>query len=238
VKLGFENKKEMAILGVLLVVACIMIYRNVLSGTSSAPARPATAAAQPAALAPLAPLPASEEAAASAPRKQRAGGEEFHPVMRSKRLEDRIDPMKVDPTLRLEVLARLQSAGAESNGRNVFQFGAPPPPPTPKGAAAAAMRVPEPVVIPQQRPVTANVPSGPPPPPPIPLKFYGMSKVVSSGKKDAFFKQGETILIASEGQMLLNRYRVGRIGVNSVLVEDTQLKVEQSLPLAENADAP
>jgi hypothetical protein len=156
-------------------------------------------------------------------------------VLRSKRLEDRIDPMKVDPTLHLEVLAQLQSSGSDSNGRNVFQFGTPPPPPAPKGGAAAGMRVPEPVVIPQM-PVVANVPSGPPPAPPIPLRFYGTSTVVSTRKKDAFFKQGETILIAKEGDLLLNRYRVGRIGPNSVTVEDTQLKREQSLPLVEDAD--
>jgi hypothetical protein len=232
VKLGFENKKEMAVLGVLVILASILIYRNVLSGPSESPAR--TAVASTGAIAePVA--PAADESSGAAARRPSARSEEFRPVMRSKRPEDRIDPMKVDPTLHLEVLARLQSAGSESNGRNVFQFGAPPPPPAPKGGAAAGMRVPEPVVIPQ-RPVVADVPSGPPPPPPIPLRFYGMSTVRATGRKDAFFKEGDTILIAKEGDLLLNRYRVGRIGVNSVAVEDTQLKREQSLPLVEDAD--
>jgi hypothetical protein len=38
--------------------------------------------------------------------------------------------------------------------------------------------------------------------------------------------------MAGEGEMLQKRYRVVRIGVNSVVLEDTQLKREQSVPLA------
>lgn len=236
-KLGLENKKEVAALGLLVAVAGIMLYRNVFSGAEPS-ARPAAAAVGTAAnAAPLPPAPYTPDSAASAPRRPRTGNESegFHPVLRPKRAEDRIDPMKVDPTLHLEVLARLQSAGSESNGRNVFLFGAPPPPPAPK---VAALKMPEPVVIPQPMQTAANRVSGPPPPPPIPLKFYGMKKMRATGVKNVFFKQGESIFIVGEGDLVMNRYRVKSIGVNSVVIEDTQLKREQTMPLVEDADGP
>ncbi len=238
-KLGLENKKETAILGGLVIIAGFLIYHNVLSGPSESPAQPRAAVVAPTANpAPLASASSVPDAAAAASRRPGtgSGSEEFHPVLRPKRPEDRIDPMKMDPTLHLEVLARLQNAGSEGSGRNVFQFGAPPPPP--KSAAVSPMRMPEPVVTPQQRSITANVPPGPPPPPPIPLTFYAMVTWRGTGKKQISFKQGDAYFVVGEGDIVMNRYRVARIGVNSVTVEDTQLKREQTLPLAEDADGP
>ena len=236
-KLGLENKKELAILGVLMAVVGIMVYRNMSSEPSQPAAKPAApAAASPASIQEPVTQAAAVSDTSSASRRTRQGSEEFHPVMRPKRVEDRIDPMKVDPTLHLEILARLQNAAAEGTGRNVFQFGAPPPPPPP--ASASRMVVAEPVVIPRVTPVAASMAPSVPPPPPIPLKFYAMSTVRATGKKSAIFKQGDNILIAREGDTMMNRYRVVRIGVNSVTVEDTQQKREQTLPLAEDADGP
>jgi len=235
VKLGIENKKQTAVLGVLILVAGFAVYWNFFSGPSQPAARPPAVAAA-SAVADVLPVVAAP-AASEAPRRPRAGSgsEEFRPVLRSKRPEDRIDPMTVDPTLHLDVLARLQNAGAEGNGRNVFQFGPPPAPPA--VASASRLKMPEPVVMPQS-PIAGNMAPITPPPPPIPLKFYGMVTVHATGKKSAFFRQSENILIAGEGEILLNRYRVGRIGVNSVVIEDTQLKREQTLPLAEDGDGP
>jgi hypothetical protein len=42
---------------------------------------------------------------------------------------------------------------------------------------------------------------------------------------------GDQILVASEGEVLKKRYRVVRIGVNSVVMEDLEFKAEQTLPL-------
>jgi hypothetical protein len=237
VKLGLENKRQTAFLGVLVVVCGYLVYANFLSGPSvpSAKPRTETAAADPA------PVPTIPQVAspAAAPRVQAARGrsDEFHPVYLQKRPEDRIDLTKVDPTLHLELLAKLQAAAPEEGGRNLFQFGAPPPPPEAKTAAKLG---PEPVVIPQPKPVApaAPAPVSAPPPPPIPLKYYGSSKARANGRKAAFFLDGDNILIATEGELLQKRYRVVRIGDNSVVLEDTQLKREQSLPLAEDANAP
>jgi len=234
-KLGLENKRKTAILGVLLTVCAYMVYTNVLSGppASTAGPRPVAPAADREAAPRIAPPATAPAADAPVPRAQasRGGGEEFHPVLRSRRVEERIDPMKVDPTLHLELLRKLQDAASESGGRNLFQFG-PPPPPPPTPEQIARLKHPEPVVKPQPQDLAPAGPPPPLPPPPIPLKYYGLSTARSSGRKVAFFMDGETILMAGEGEMLQKRYRVVRIGVNSVVLEDTQLKREQSVPLA------
>jgi len=73
-----------------------------------------------------------------------------------------------------------------------------------------------------------------PPPPPINLKYYGYSSA-KDNRKRAFFLDGDDILVAAEGETVKKRYRVVRIGVNSVVMEDTQFKHEQTLPLQEEA---
>ena len=77
-------------------------------------------------------------------------------------------------------------------------------------------------------------PPPPPPPPPIPLKFYGFT-AYRQGVKRAFFMEGDDIYVAGEGDTIKNRYKIIRIGVNSAVVEDTQFKHEQTIPLAEEA---
>ncbi|HJT90249.1 MAG TPA: hypothetical protein VJ732_20400, partial [Bryobacteraceae bacterium] len=66
-----------------------------------------------------------------------------------------------------------------------------------------------------------------PPPPPIPLKFYGFVAQSRPGARRAFFMDGEDIIVATEGQMIKNRYKIVKIGVNSAVVEDTQFKNHQ-----------
>jgi hypothetical protein len=78
-------------------------------------------------------------------------------------------------------------------------------------------------------------PPPPPPPPPIMLKYYGYSSARGDNRKRAFFLDGDDILVAGEGEVVKKRYRVVRIGVNSVVMEDTQFKHEQTLPLQEEA---
>ena len=75
----------------------------------------------------------------------------------------------------------------------------------------------------------------------LPWKYYGYTSAGGATKKKAFFlvKEGdnEDILSANEGDLLRRKYRVVRIGVNSVVVEDTDTKSQQTLPLQEEAAA-
>jgi hypothetical protein len=225
-KLGTENRKKVGFLAALALVAGYLLYSNVFSqpdrgGPPPAPQEPARASAP-------ALLPEAQRAPDSNRGASRGRNEEFHPVLHSKRPEDRIDPMTIDPILRLDLLAKVQGVEPAGGSRNLFQYGPPP-------VKAEALKGPEPKVIPQPVVPATDVAkaAGPPPPPPIALKYYGFSTARNNGRKVAFFLDGDEISVAGEGETVKKRYRVVRIGVNSVLMEDTESKRQQSLPLTE-----
>ncbi|MBI2680653.1 MAG: hypothetical protein HYX25_06555 [Candidatus Solibacter usitatus] len=228
--LGAEPKK-VATLGVLVVVGAYVVYTNVFSSSEAPASRPAksTTAVE---------VPASKAIPQIAtPRRPGSGRREtsdFRPPYRKSRPEDRPDPNTIDPTLRLDLLAKVQAVDASTGIRNLFQFTT--------AAAMAAARTPEPAKIVPQMPITpVRTPVGPPPapvkagPPPISLKYFGYSALRQGGGKRAFFIDGDEILIGTEGELVKRRYRVVRIGVNSVVVEDTQFNNTQTLKLPEEA---
>ncbi|HWB83459.1 MAG TPA: hypothetical protein VG675_04925 [Bryobacteraceae bacterium] len=224
-KLGLEDKKKTGILIGLSLVVVYLMYTNLFSSPSG-PASEATRATAPAVELPTADSPRAEQAAP--PRApSRARGDEFHPVLHSKRPEDRIDPMTVDPTLRLDLLAKVQAVDLAGGNRNVFQFSTPPVKEVPKDKGPKIPLKPVTVTAVPKPPV----PAGPPPPPPINLKYYGYSSLSASGSKTAFFLDGEDILVAHEGETLKRRYKVVSIGVNSVVMEDVSSKRQETLPL-------
>ena len=231
-KLGTNEPKKVGALALLAIVAGYLVYSNVISGPAPSAAPSAPAVPAPAAQ-PAAPFVASTpEPPRPAPRAAAGRGrsDEFHPTFRSKRPEDRIDPTRIDPTLRLDLLAKLQRVGSSGAGRNLFQFSMPP--------VKAELKGPEPKVAPkpvkvEEAKAQPPKPPGPPPPPPINLKYYGFSSAPGNNAKTAFFLDGDDILVAREGETLKRRYRVVRIGVTSVVMEDTESKHQQTLPLAE-----
>ena len=221
-KLGANEPKKVAALAVLVVGGGYVFYANVISSPGPSAAVPRATVSS--ALA-SAPAPVSAPRAPERTTRSRIQSDEFHPVFRSKRPEDRPDPLS-DPTLRLDLLAKVQQVSVSGDGRNVFQFYEPPVKPLPK---------PEPVVT--LPPPVNPTPPPPPPPPPlkIPLRYYGFSSVVGSSAKTAYFLDGDDILVAKEGEMVKRRYKVVRIGTNSVVMEDSESKRQQTLPLEEAA---
>ncbi|HXM43720.1 MAG TPA: hypothetical protein VN924_20970, partial [Bryobacteraceae bacterium] len=161
--------------------------------------------------------------------------EEFRPTLKPRRPEDRVDPMTIDPTLRWDLLAKVQAVKLEGGRRNLFAVGAVPLPPEP--TVAVKRNIPGAKVAQMGPEPPPGPPPAPPPPqaPPITLKYYGYSSARGDNRKHAFFLDGDDILVAAEGETLKKRYRVVRIGVNSVVMEDTQFKHEQTLPLQEEA---
>jgi hypothetical protein len=143
--------------------------------------------------------------------------------------------MTIDPTLRLDLLAKVQGVKLTGGNRSLFDFSAPPPPDPKKVVEQAKAAAPAKPYGPQPAPPPPT-PTPTPPPPPIPLKFYGFVNSSRPGApKRAFFLEGEDIHVAGEGELIKKRYKVVRIGVNSVVVEDTEHKHEQTLPLEEQA---
>jgi len=226
-KLGVNEPKKLILLGALVVVGGYLKFSDVFS--SSTPSSPVTSQIAPRARQ-AAPADSIQTTSRPATRssRSRVQSDEFHPVLHSKRPEERIDPATVDPTLRLDLLAKVQQAELSGPGRNVFQFGQAPPKALPPEPKVQLTKAPVPVA-----PPPPPAPAGPPPPPPINLRYYGFSSVPGSAAKTAFFLDGEDILVAKEGETVKRRYRVVRIGATSVVMEDTESKRQQTLPLAE-----
>lgn len=237
--LGAEPKK-LWMLGGLVVVGGYFFYTNVISDSSDASKQPGAVTTHSAAVSSiLSPEPIARGPVVRA-RSSAKASEEFRPTLKRKQ-EDAVRPEDIDPTLRLDLLAKVQSVNLESTGRNPFQFGTAPPPPAPAvkidvNAIKNAKNAP-PTGAPPPKPAA---PSGPPPLN-LAWKYYGYTSPRGTTQKKAFFlvkrdgDEGDDILTATEGEVLKRKYRVVRIGVNSVVVEDTDTKSQQTLPLQEEA---
>jgi len=222
-----SEKKKMYWLGALSLVAAYLLWTNLGSDQAASPAGGGSSNGVPAAGAPEAPGSESVQRRGTTAR----GGTEFRPRFpNSKRPEDRIDPSKVDPTLKLDLLAKVQSVTLAGGSRNLFQFGAAAPsvPTTPIPTVA---KIPVKGPVPPSPPPVNAGPAPVPPPPPIPLKYYGFANAKNEPRKKAFFLDGEEIIVAWEGDTVKSRYRIVHIGVNSIEMEDTQFKSKQTLPL-------
>lgn len=227
-KLGAENRKKVLLLGGLFLVLLYVLYTNVLAPGDEIPvqANRAQAPAQrqdPATVAGLPTQPPTEVRPRPALRGNARTGMQFKMNAAARGL----DPATIDPTLRLDLLTKVQDVTLQGGARNIFQFGSAPMPKTPEPKI-----IPKPVAA---TPIPVNAkPAEPvkPPPPPIPLRFYGYSQA-RPGEKRAFFLDGEEIIVATEGELVRRRYKIVRIGINSVVVEDTQSSSQQTLPLQE-----
>lgn len=234
-KLGAEPKKVIA-LGLLLAVAVAVYFMNRPdTGSNSGGAPAVTPAPSAASNVPTRVRPGPQRGA----RPNRTTGgrgfsvQEFHPTLKPK---DPIDTSRVDPTLHLDILARLRNVKLEGGSRSLFEASAA------AASSTAKVATVKPII---PGPLQAAITTGPakpkppapdapkPPPPPIPLKFYGYTNAQRQGPKRAFFLEGEDIHVAAEGDTIKGRYKIIRIGVNSAVVEDTATKNQQTLPLVE-----
>jgi hypothetical protein len=247
-KFGAEDKKKVYALAVLGVVAVIAFYTQVIDNGSSpspAPAPKAVATDDPTAPPSTATATKGQPSAAdpaprAASKKQTVSrGEDFRPVLHSKRPEDRIDPLTIDPTLRTDLLAKVQSVDPEGGSRNLFQFGAAKPKEELKGPEKkieiVAKMFDHPRPLPPPPPKAEPAP--PPPEPPVDMKYYGLATKTIDGKRTAFFLDGDNTVLAPEGSIVKKKYRVVRVGATSVLLENTDNKKQQTLQLAEDAGA-
>jgi hypothetical protein len=238
-KVGAEPKK-VAFLAALLIGALVIVYFNYFAGDSEpkTTVRPVAAVATP----PIMAAPASP-----APGRATVGGRrrtsnngivsEFKLRQGVEPGTEKPDPASIDPTLRLDLLAKLQQVEMPTSMRNIFQYGAAPPPP----AAVKPVDLPKnttKIAINQPPPKPPEPPPAPPAPtaPPLTWKYYGYIISKSDNRKEAFLLDGEDIIIAGENDSVkLGRYKVVRIGVNSITIEDTQFKITQTLQLQPDA---
>jgi hypothetical protein len=105
------------------------------------------------------------------------------------------------PDVHLEALTA-ERTKPDDVSRNLFRFKPKPPlPPPPR------------VEVP--RPVTPPVPAGPPPPPDIPLKLAAILQQ-GSIKVASLTDTSGNVILAKEGDAVEGRYRLWRIGVESI----------------------
>lgn len=111
--------------------------------------------------------------------------------------------------------------------RNIFSLATPPPGllkrnPDPKPS------IPEP-----QAPV-------PPPDPKLPpnLKFFGYGTVPNGSIRRAFFTDGEEVYIVSEGETLLGRYRILKVGDANLQFEEVTTGRRGTAPIEEQGSGP
>jgi hypothetical protein len=128
-----------------------------------------------------------------------------------------------DPALRLDRLERIRKLAYPGMKRNIFNGELPPP--------LHPVVVSPPVVV--QQPVQPVVPVLQ-----VPLKFYGLTVDPRSGKRRAFFTNGEEVFIASEGDTLLTRYHLLHIGNTSADFEELGTGLRATLPLEQPVQAP
>jgi hypothetical protein len=223
-KMGGSRKQVMWLVGLTVVLAVVYFsQREPSSPSAAAPAKPLPSIARQG---PVVPDSSGPKLAQRSGRK----ADDFRPTLK---LPEGIDLTKIDPTLRIDLLAKLQKVPLEGGSRSVFDWGQAPVPPPPLVAAIKPEelrkqqdKAREDAIRNEEQKKTIK-----PPVPPIPLKFYGYANRLSGPARQAFFLDGEDIHINGENDVIRGRYKIIRIGINSATVEDLQNHDEQTLPL-------
>ena len=109
-----------------------------------------------------------------------------------------------DADLRLQWLEPSTRAASGEAGRNIFEYGHRP---EPEGGVARV------------KPVEAE-PEPPPPLPKPPVRFYGFAEGSASGSRRVFLTDGEGVFVAKQGDVILRRYRLTRVGNDSIDIEE------------------
>jgi len=134
---------------------------------------------------------------------------------------------KREPELPRIDLARLDRPRPESGvgHRDLFDFAAPPPtpPPPPMPSAPPVEETPPPVTVPT-----------PPPLPPLNIKYIGAFEGKKGLKVAVLMTDRKEVLTGQVGEVVANRYRIVKIGLESVDVQDVGSEQVRRIPLKGN----
>ena len=136
--------------------------------------------------------------------------------------DTRFQPLDVrEPQLRVDLLAKLQKLEYTGSHRNIF-VAEPPPPPKAQVEAAAARFV---------------GPQEPPPPPPVqvPGELFGYASEPTSGRRVAFFTEGDDVIVVAEGATFLSRFRLIHVTDSSADVEEISSGRHAIVPMVQPA---
>ncbi len=130
-----------------------------------------------------------------------------------------------NPQLHTDKLDKARKTEYKSTGRNIFSAIPPPPPLTAE----------------QKKKLETPPPPPPPPEPkvsPIPAKFYGYGTVPNGTIRVAFFNDGEEIYVVREGDLLMKRFRILKIGNANLEYEEVSTGLRGTAPLDEQGGPP
>lgn len=140
------------------------------------------------------------------------------------------------PDLRLDLLAKIHNEEYTGSNRDIFSSSSPAP---------AAINGPNKSSDPNRgtmirRPPGDPYPMPPPPAPPLPPvqvpgQFFGYA-TRHSGKKVAFFLNGEDVTVVAEGDVYLNNYRLIHIGNDSADMQEISTGRHATVPLEQAPD--
>jgi hypothetical protein len=111
--------------------------------------------------------------------------------------------------------------------RDLFEFATPPPPPT----TLPPIAEPPSVLDATPPPVTAPTP---PPLPPLNIKYIGTLESRKGLKVAMFLTEKKEVLTGQVGELVANRFRVVRIGIESVDIQETGSEQVRRIPLRGN----
>jgi len=138
-----------------------------------------------------------------------------------------------NPQIRWDELTRAQATEYKTNGRNPFSMIKPPTQQEMKSQQAiVTAAAPKPFVGPRPLPPT------PPPPPaqlPANLKFFGYGTVPAGSPRRAFFTDGDDVYIVPEGDVLLGRFRILKVGNTNIEFQEISTGQRGTAPLEEAA---
>jgi hypothetical protein len=121
-------------------------------------------------------------------------------------------PLNVDePQLRLDLLAELKELTYKGAHRDIFN-----PNSVPIVADGSPTKPGKPPFVPH-----TVQPPPPIPPPQVPGTLYGYATLQTSGKRVAFFQEGDDVLVVEEGAEFLHGYRL--IHVNDTTADVVEL---------------
>lgn len=138
----------------------------------------------------------------------------------------KFQPLTVqDPQLRLDLIAKIRGTQYSGTHRNIFSA-VPPPPPAPTVAEVKAKQPPPP-----PPPVNTG-----PPPLVIPATFFGYAADAHTGHRLAFFQSGDDVTVIGEGGLLMDRFRLIKIGNDIAEFEEVSTGRHASLPITQPVD--
>ncbi len=134
-----------------------------------------------------------------------------------------------NPQIRWAEFKRAQETEYKSNGRNPFSMIALPP--------AEDPNKPKPTIVPPQ-PVVQVAPQDLVAKLPPNLKYFGYGTIPKGTPRRAFITDGEEIFIVSEGDTLLGRYRILKVGNANLEFQEISSGLHGTTPLEEQAATP